>query len=108
MNSIYESEDCSFYRKKPIDANNQKQLRARLEAKSTEPRDRRRGRPVSERENFQVGHKQVVSHINVKRMQPVVAILLGPPVPRKDRDDTRERHCRAITGTRSEKRTEFA
>jgi hypothetical protein len=29
-------------------------------------------------------------------MKPVVPILLGPPVPRRDRDDTRERYCRSI------------
>ena len=29
-------------------------------------------------------------------MKPVVPVLLGPPVPRRDRDDTRERYCRAI------------
>ncbi len=86
----------SVYRKKPIDAKDRKQLKAQLEAKSTEPRDSRRGRPVSERENFQVGHPQAASHLNIKRMKPVVPILLGPPVPRRDRDDTRERYCRSI------------
>jgi hypothetical protein len=86
----------SFYRKKPIDAKDRKQLKTQLEAKSTELRDSRRGRPVSERENFQVGHPQVASHINIKRIKTVVPILLGPPVPRRDRDDTRERYCRSI------------
>ena len=86
----------SFYRKKPVDENDRKQLKARLEGKNTEPRDSRRGRPASERENFQVGHPQVASHINLKRMKPVVPILLGPPVPRRDRDDTKERYCRSI------------
>ena len=86
----------SFYRKKPIDARDRKQLKAQAEAKSTEPSESRRGRPSAERENFQVGHPQAASHINIKRMKPVVPVLLGPPVPRKDRDDTRERYCRSI------------
>ena len=86
----------SFYRKKPVDSNDRKQLKARLEANNNEPTDSRRGRPISERELFQTGHPQVASHINIKRMKPVVPILLGPPVPRRDRDDTRERYCRAI------------
>jgi len=29
-------------------------------------------------------------------MKPAVPILLGPPIPRRDRDDTRERYCRSI------------
>jgi hypothetical protein len=86
----------SFYRKKSIDARDRKQLKAQLEAKSTESRDSRRGRPGSERESFQLGHPQAASHISIKRMKPVVPVLLGPPVPRKDRDDTRERYCRSI------------
>ena len=45
---------------------------------------------------FQVEHPQVASHINIKRKKPVVPILLGPPAPRRDRDDTRERYCRSI------------
>lgn len=86
----------SFYRKKPIDAKDRQQLKGQLEANDTESRNPRRGRPVSERENFLVGHPQVASHINIKRMNPVVPILLGPPIPRKDRDDTKERYCRSI------------
>ena len=86
----------SLYRKKPIDAKDRKQLKAQLEARSTEPKDSRRGRPVSERENFQVGHPQVASHISVKRLKSVVPILLGPSIPRRDRDDTKERYCRSV------------
>ena len=86
----------SFYRKKPIDAKDRKQLEAQFGADSIESRNPRRGRPASERENFQVGHPQVASHINIKRMKPVVPVLLGPPVPRRDRDDTRERYWRSI------------
>jgi hypothetical protein len=84
------------YRKKPIDAKDRKQLEAQSTAKSMELKDPRRGRPLSERETFQAGHPQASSHINIKRMKPVVPVLLGPPIPRRDRDDTRERYCRSI------------
>ncbi|CAF1042867.1 unnamed protein product [Rotaria magnacalcarata] len=45
---------------------------------------------------FQAGHPQASSHINIKRLKPVVPVLLGPPVPCRDREDTRERYCRSI------------
>ncbi|CAF1337157.1 unnamed protein product [Adineta steineri] len=64
--------------------------------RSVQSKDSQRGRPLSEREHFQVGHPQAESHINIKRIKPVVPVLLGPPVPRKDRDDTKERYCRSI------------
>ncbi|CAF4603726.1 unnamed protein product, partial [Rotaria magnacalcarata] len=64
--------------------------------RSVESKEPRRGRPFSEREMFQAGHPQVSSHINIKCMKPVVPVLLGPPVPRRDREDTRERYCRSI------------
>ena len=85
-----------FYRKKPIDEKDRKYLETQSAAKNTESKDPGRGRPFSERENFQAGHPQASSHINIKRMKPVVPVLLGPPVPRRDREDTRERYCRSI------------
>ncbi|CAF4403075.1 unnamed protein product, partial [Rotaria magnacalcarata] len=85
-----------FYRKKPIDAKDRKQLEAQAATKSVESKEPRRGRPFSEREMFQAGHPQASSHINIKRLKPVVPVLLGPQVPRRDREDTRERHCRSI------------
>lgn len=85
-----------FYRKKPIDAYDRKQLEVQPAAESIRTREPRRGRPVSDRQIFQAGHPQASSHINIKRMKPVVPVLLGPPVPRRDRDDTRERYCRSI------------
>ncbi len=84
------------YRKKPMDTKDRTQLEAKSAAESIEPKDVRRGRPLSERETFQAGHPQASSHINIKRIEPVVPVLLGPPVPRRDREDTRERYCRSI------------
>lgn len=86
----------SFYRKKLIDATDRKHLASESAPKNIEPKDPRRGRTASERQTFQAGHPQASSHLNIKRMKPVVPVLLGPPVPRRDRDDTRERYCRSI------------
>lgn len=85
-----------YYRKKLIDANDRKQLGLKSTTEITGSRDIRRGRPIVERESFQVGHPQTSSHINIKRAKSVIPVLLGPIIPRKDRDDTRERYCRAI------------
>lgn len=86
----------SLYRKKPIDARDRKQLKTSLETTSAKGANSRRGRPASEREYFQEGHPQAESHLNIKRNKPVIPVLLGPPVPRGDRDDTRARYCRCI------------
>jgi hypothetical protein len=85
-----------FYRKKLIDTKDRKQLEAQSITKNREFKNPRRGRPVSERETFQDGHPQASSHINIKRMTSVVPVLLGPAIPRRDREDTRERYCRSI------------
>lgn len=85
-----------FYRKKPIDANDRKRMNTQSTVTNTASTNRRRGRPFSERETFQSEHPQVSSHINIKRLKPIVPVLLGPPIPRRDRDDTRERYCRSI------------
>ena len=85
-----------LYRKKPIDARDRKQLETQSELRNIQSKDPQRGRPSSERESFQIGHPQVASHINIKRMKSVIPILLGPPVPRRDRDDTKERYSRSI------------
>jgi hypothetical protein len=85
-----------LYRKKPIDARDRKHLETQSESTNGHLKTLHRGRPLSEREMFQAEHPQATSHINIKRMTPVVPVLLGPPIPRKDREDTKERYCRAI------------
>jgi hypothetical protein len=85
-----------LYRKKPIDTKDRKLLEVQSTAQNAELREPRRGRIASERQTFQAGHPQASSHINIRRMEPVVPVLLGPPVPRRDREDTRERYCRSI------------
>ncbi|CAF1304750.1 unnamed protein product [Adineta ricciae] len=85
-----------FYRKKLIDTNDRKQLETQSKMKNGEVKASCRGRPVSERETFQDGHPQVSSHINIKRVKPIVPVLLGPAIPRRGRDDTKERYYRSI------------
>ena len=85
-----------FYRKKTIDAQDRKRLETQTILKSSDTRNTHRGRPISERQNFQAEHPQSSSHINIKRTKPVVPVLIGPPIPRRDREDTKERYCRSI------------
>ncbi|CAF4261944.1 unnamed protein product, partial [Rotaria sordida] len=54
------------------------------------------GRPPNERFPFQKQHPQATTHLMMKYSQPRVPILYGPQIPRRDRDDTRERYCRAL------------
>lgn len=85
-----------FYRTKRIDSQDQKQIEAQTTLKNNESRNAHRGRPASEREIFQTEHPQNSSHINIKRIKSVVPVLIGPPIPSRDREDTRERYCRSI------------
>ena len=85
-----------YYRKKPITANDRKQLQAQTTANRNEKEQPNRGRPPVDRECFQTGHPQASSHMNMKRTSPVVPVLIGPPIPRQDREETQERYCRAI------------
>ena len=66
---------------------------------STVPREtegNRRGRPPNERFSFQVQHPQGKTYVLVKYSEPHVPILYDPQNPRQDRDETRERYCRAV------------
>lgn len=56
----------------------------------------RPGRPRQERYTFMTGHPQASSHGIIKRPKPVVPVLMGPQIPRRDREDTQERYSRAI------------
>lgn len=88
-----------YYRKKPIDANDKQDLQISGIPSAAEIADfsaSRRGRPRSDRFLFEASHPQVSSHLNIKRTKPVVPVLLGPAVPRRDRDDTKERYYRCI------------
>ena len=65
----------------------------------SEPADEthnRKGRPVSRRYTFQKDHPQTTTHLIMEHSEPQVPVLFGPQIPRKDREDTRERYCRAL------------
>ncbi|CAF1143003.1 unnamed protein product [Rotaria sordida] len=55
-----------------------------------------KGRPPNERFPFQKQHPQASTHLMIKYSEPHVPILYGPQIPRRDRDDTRERYSRAL------------
>ena len=55
-----------------------------------------RGRPAHQRFPFQQQHPQATTHLLMKYSDSHVPILYGPQIPRCDRDDTRERYCRAL------------
>ena len=55
-----------------------------------------RGRPPNIRYPFLEQHPQAVTHLLMKYSEDHVPILYGPQIPRRDRDDTRERYSRAL------------
>ena len=54
------------------------------------------GRLLQERYTFTSEHPQAKSHGIIKRTEPVFPVLVGPQIPRQDREETRERYSRAI------------
>ena len=54
------------------------------------------GTKMNKRHTFQSAHPQSSSHLLIKRTTPVVPVLLGPQIPRREREETRERYCRAL------------
>ena len=63
---------------------------------SQEPEGNSRSRPPNDRYPFQSQHPQAKTFILMKYSEAHVPVLYGPQIPRQDRDDTRERYCRAI------------
>ena len=55
-----------------------------------------RGRPPNIRYPFLEQHPQAATHLLMKYSEDHVPILYGPQIPRRDRDDTRERYSRAL------------
>ena len=82
----------SWYKKKKIDGNDRKIL----ERNSRENVVPQRGRPINDRCRFLREHPQYLSHILMRWTQPRVPVLVGPMIPRRERDDTKERYYRAI------------
>ncbi|CAF3688147.1 unnamed protein product [Rotaria sp. Silwood1] len=65
-------------------------------AGSIEEKITQKGRPPNERFLFQKQHPQATAYLMMKYSESHVPVLYGPQIPRQDRDDTRERYCRAI------------
>jgi hypothetical protein len=84
----------SQFHKQVIDKSDQRELknvnRSHGERLCTE------GTKMNERHTFENTHPQSSSHILIKRNRPVVPVLLGPQIPRRDREDTHDRYCRAL------------
>lgn len=55
-----------------------------------------RGRPAQRRYIFDKNHPQASTHILVERFKEVIPVLVGPQIPRKNREVTQERYCRSI------------
>ncbi|CAF5143403.1 unnamed protein product, partial [Rotaria sp. Silwood1] len=51
---------------------------------------------MNERHTFDSVHPQSTSHLIMKRSIPVVPVLIGPQIPRHEREETHERYCRAL------------
>ncbi|CAF4376284.1 unnamed protein product, partial [Rotaria magnacalcarata] len=49
-----------------------------------------------ERYTFESAHPQASSHIVIKHTNPVVPVLVGPQIPRQEREEARERYSRAL------------
>lgn len=54
------------------------------------------GTKMNERHTLASVHPQSSSHILIKRTTPVVPVLLGSQIPRREREETKERYCRAV------------
>ncbi|CAF4921564.1 unnamed protein product, partial [Rotaria sp. Silwood1] len=54
------------------------------------------GTKMNERHTFASAHPQSSSHIIIKRSTSVVPVLLGPQIPRREREETYERYCRTL------------
>ena len=87
-------EFVSVFYKKKINAGDVKHLSKAVSLEEDE--GIRRGRPPNERYRFQKQHPQAATHLMMKYSEPHVPVLYGPQIPRRDRDDTRERYSRAI------------
>jgi hypothetical protein len=94
LNTICLYEFVSRYHKKPIDQFDRRILKNLVTFEGERlPTD---GTKMNERHTFAKVHPQSSSHIIIKRSTPLVPVLLGPQIPRHDREETRERYCRAI------------
>lgn len=84
----------SYFHKKQIDKSDRRVLKT---SSTTEgQRLHIEGTRLNERHTFASAHPQYSTHLLIKHTTPVVPVLLGPQIPRHDREETRERYCRAV------------
>jgi hypothetical protein len=94
LNEICLYEFVSRYHKKLIDQSDRRILKDIFALEGE--RLHTKGTKMNERHTFECAHPQSSSHIIIKRSIPIVPVLLGPQIPRHDREETRERYCRAV------------
>ena len=82
----------SEYRKAKMTLRDKDLLQGNSQSATTIPR----GRPLNDRWLFRADHPQYSTHILIRRSFAVVPVLVGPAIPRHDREDTAERYARAI------------
>ncbi|CAF4546951.1 unnamed protein product, partial [Rotaria magnacalcarata] len=94
LTALWLYEFISLFHKKVIDKSDRRLL-ANAKASDGE-RLSIEGTKMNERHTFASLHPQSSSHTLIKHTNPVVPVLLGPQIPRREREDTRERYCRAL------------
>ena len=94
LNQICLYEFVSSYHKRIIDQSDRRILKNTLADEGA--RLTTKGTKMNERHTFERAHPQSSSHILIKRSNPIVPVLLGPQIPRHDREETRERYYRAL------------
>ena len=85
----------SMLYKKKMNTGDKKYLSQAVEP-TEEETGSRRGRPSNKRYLFQKEHPQATMYLMMEHSEPQIPVLFGPQIPRKDREDTRERYCRAL------------
>lgn len=95
LNEICLYEFVSNYHKRIIDQSDRRILKTILSNEGA--RLNTNGTKMNERHTFERLHPQSSSHILIKRSNPIVPVLLGPQIPRHDREETRERYHRALS-----------
>lgn len=84
----------SQFHKKIIDKADRRAIKDLMQQKGTQLSTE--GTRMNERHTFESAHPQSSSHILIKHNNPIVPMLVGPQIPRCDREETHERYCRAV------------
>ena len=97
-------EFVSKYKKKKKDKSDEKflkdqeedQILNEIDLETYDSLKKTRGRSAQKRYVFDEGHPQISTHILMERVKKVIPVLVGPQIPRKNREITQERYCRSI------------